>query len=205
MRIQSLTLLAATLTFAALSTLGSIPAQAGVSPLAFALINPVELPPADFTITGARVSVLWGTHRDVYGVDLGAIGNITTGDFAGIGVSGGFNKTAGTTTIVAAQVAGVGNFNSGKVHALGVQVAVGVNSNSAESSLIGVQVAAVNLCPFTSVTGVQAGLYNRAGNVYGFQVGLINDAEMLHGVQIGLVNFNRRGLFAFTPILNVGF
>jgi hypothetical protein len=165
----------------------------------------VQFPPKDFSIVGARLSVFWGEHRDVYGLDLGAIGNVTSGSFAGIGVSGIFNWNQGSATVIGLQAAGIANVNTNKARIYGLQVAAGLNSNKAESSIVGLQVALANYSPFTTVGGFQVGLYNRANEVYGLQIGLINVAESLHGLQIGLVNFNHKGLFAVAPILNVGF
>ncbi len=179
-------------------------AQAMVSPLGVAVIPPVQFPPEGFTITGARVDVIWGSHMKVYGLDVGAIGNITAQEMAGVQVAGGFNMNKGDTDVVI-QAAGVGNFNTNKTHVVGLQVAGLVNSNRAESSVVGVSFAAANITPHTKIYGVQAGLYNRSLEVYGFQIGLINSVESLHGLQIGLVNFNSKGIFAVAPILNVGF
>jgi hypothetical protein len=177
-----------------------------LSPLALSIVPPtLEAPGPSFDIVGARVSLLWGDHREVYGFDLGAIGNETIGDFGGIAVSGGFNYNRGTAEVVGLQAAGVTNINMNKAHIYGAQIAGVLNSNLAESTLVGVQLALVNNSPFTTVWGVQAGLYNKALTVNGLQIGLINVADNLHGIQIGLANFNHTGLFAFAPILNIGF
>lgn len=181
------------------------PAEAGVSPLSVSLIPPLQFPPKDFTVTGARLSALWGNHRSVYGIDLGLIGNMTEGEFVGIGVSGVFNYNKGVTTGVFLQAAGLGNFNVNHARIYGVQIAGIINSNKAESRVIGLQLAAVNLAPYTDIRGVQAGIYNKARDVVGFQIGLINVADSLHGLQIGLINFHTRGIFSVAPIINVGF
>src|SRR6185437_3499357 len=176
------------------------PAQAGVTPLAVSIVPPVQFPPSDFTIAGARVSVLWGEHRDVYGFDIGGLGNITDLGFVGVGASGLFNITHGSTTILGLQAAGLFNANTEKTTVVGVQVAA-FNSNTAESSLIGVGVGPIaNYSPFMNIYGLQVGLYNKALNVYGFQIGLVNSADSLHGIQIGLINFNRTGMFSVAPI-----
>jgi hypothetical protein len=191
---------AAALVFFSLSS-----ASAAVSPLSINLVPPVEFPPSDYAITGARLSILWGHHRNMYGLDLGVLGNITDQDFTGIGISGIFNNTRGTTTIIGLQLAGVTNINTNKTHVYGLQAALGMNDNSAESKIVGVELAAINWSPFTTVDGLQLGIYNRARVVYGLQIGLVNSCENLHGVQIGLVNFNHAGPFAVSPIINVGF
>lgn len=180
-------------------------AHAAASPLSVSLFPPVEFPPSDFSITGVRLSLLWGSHRDMYGLDFGVLGNITQQDFTGLGVSGVFNATHGTTTILGLQLAGVTNINTNKTSVYGLQAALGMNYNTAESKVAGLQIAVANWSPFTHIYGFQVGVYNKARTVHGLQIGLVNDCEDLHGVQIGLVNFNHKGPFVVSPLLNVGF
>jgi hypothetical protein len=180
-------------------------AQAAVSPLGVSIIHKIEFPPYDFSVTGVRVSALWGIHRQVYGFDFGGIGNITEQDFGGLAVSGGFNSNLGTTNILLLQAAGVANYSTAKLHVLGVQVAGVMNYVQGEANVVGIQVAAINQTPHETVGFLQAGAYNHAHAVYGFQIGVVNVTDELHGLQIGLINFNHTGLFAVCPILNVGF
>src|SRR5690606_28112402 len=84
----------------------SFTAHAAMSPLSVSVVPPAQFPPSDFSVTGIRASVLWGHHRNMYGVDLGLVGNITDQTFTGIAVSGLFNYTTGTTTAVGTQLAG---------------------------------------------------------------------------------------------------
>jgi hypothetical protein len=180
--------------------------KAAVSPLSLNLVPPIEFPPEDVGVTGARISILWGQHRNVYGLDLGLLGNITSQEFVGVSISGIFNMTHGPTTALGVQLAGLTNINTGPTRVFGAQLALGMNVNTAASSVSGLQAALLgNISTFTNIYGVQLGLFNRAQEVYGLQVGLVNMAEDLHGVQIGLVNFNKKGLFAVAPILNIGF
>jgi hypothetical protein len=174
------------------------------SPLGIAIVPPLQFPHSTFSVSGARVSVLWGAHSNVYGIDVGVLGNITDNKFVGIAVSGVANVTKADATIIGLQAAGIANMNQ-KAHVYGLQVAAVLNYNYAESSLVGFQVALGNYSPFMTVTGAQIGIYNQARTVYGFQIGLVNYVENLHGLQIGLVNFNPNGIFAVAPILNVGF
>ena len=185
------------------SVFGGLNAQAAFSPLGLSIINPVQFPPDDFTVTGARLNLIWGQVQSVYGFDVG-LGNVTTQNMTGIQV-GALNINRGTTTGIGLQLGAIGNFNTNKSNIFGVQAALGMNSNKAESVLVGLGVAAVNNSPFTKVVGAQVGLYNKAGQVYGFQIGIINSAEYLHGIQIGLMNFNTHGLFSVSPFLNAGF
>ncbi|WP_413288076.1 LA_2272 family surface repeat-containing protein [Bdellovibrio sp. HCB337] len=181
-------------------------AQAALSPVSVAIVPPIQFPPSDFSVTGVRASVLWGKHRDVYGLDVGVLGNITDQTFTGIGVSGIFNNTRGETNILGLQLAGLANINNNKTSVYGFQITAGVNYQSAASTVSGLQLALLaNIAPFTDIYGFQIGLYNRAKEVYGFQIGLVNVADNLHGIQIGLINFHHKGTFAISPIINVGF
>lgn len=180
-------------------------AHAGVSPLGFAILAPAQFPPRGFSVAGARVSAIWGDHRDVWGFDFAAIGNMTETSFGGLAVSGVFNWNKGVATVVGLQAAGVANVNVNKARIIGLQVALGLNSNRAESTLAGLQVALGNASEFTTVYGAQIGAYNSARAVYGFQIGLVNSTGSLHGIQLGLLNFNHTGLFSVAPLMNIGF
>lgn len=179
--------------------------QAAVSPVGVGIVPPVQFPPSSFTITGFRLSGLWGSTRDLYGVDIGGIGNMTSHTFTGIALAGGFNYTNGITTAIGTQLAGVTNWNNNKTSVYGLQLASILNMNNATSSVTGLQLALVNLSRHTTIYGLQVGLYNKAQKVYGFQIGLVNEATDLRGIQIGLVNFHHKGLFAVAPIVNIGF
>jgi hypothetical protein len=180
-------------------------AHAATSPVSVGIAPPVQFPSSEFTITGARLSVLWGSHRDLYGLDIGGIGNITQQEFKGVALSGIFNKTEGRTTAIFTQAAGVANWNTNTTEVYGLQLAGALNMNKATSSVVGVQLALINMSEQTAIYGIQAGIYNKARVVYGFQIGLVNDTTDLHGLQIGLVNFYHNGTFVVSPILNVGF
>ncbi len=179
-------------------------AWAALSPLALSIVPPLQYPASDYSITGARVSALWGRHRDIYGIDIGLLGNITEQDFVGIGVSGLFNATYGTTTVWFLQAALGMNYNKQKTNVYGVQVAA-VNINEAASAIGGLQLALTNIGDHTTIYGAQVGIYNRALTVNGFQIGIINVTETLRGIQIGLLNFQSKGLFKVSPIINIGF
>lgn len=180
-------------------------AKAAMSPVGIAILPPIQFPPADFDITGLRASLLWGHHRNVYGLDVGLLGNMTDQSFVGVALAGGMNYTTGVTTAIGLQAAGITNVNLGLTSVYGVQLALAVNYNAAATSVSGLALALANIGPFTDIYGVEVGIYNRAKDVYGFQFGVVNVADNLHGIQIGLVNFNRKGTFVVSPILNAGF
>jgi len=181
----------------------SVSAHAAVSPISISVFPPVQFPTSEFTTTGLRASLLWGDHRDLYGFDIGVLGNVTEHGFGGLGFSGVFNITRGQTAGL--QVAGLFNLNTGKADLYGLQFAGLLNRNTAASSLLGIQLAVANLSDFTNITGFQIGVFNRALNVNGFQIGLINMTKNLHGIQIGLLNFYSQGLFIVSPVINIGF
>lgn len=174
------------------------------SPVSLGLAPPVQFPTKEFSVTGVRVSGLWGRHRDVYGLDFGLLGNVTDQDFVGLGVSGLFNLTNGTTTAIGLQAAGLANVNTKNADIYGFQIAGLLNQNIGSATVNGIQFAAVNLSDHTVIRGAQIGIYNKALSVYGFQIGVVNVCENLHGLQIGLANFHHKGLFVVSPILNVG-
>lgn len=185
--------------------LWSSPSQSAMSPLSVNVVPPAQFPPSDFNVTGVRASALWGRHRDVYGLDLGLIGNITDQKSTALSVSGLFNYKKGESNVLGLELAGLTNIHTQKTDVYGLQLAGLANYHSAASTVVGVQLAAANLVGHTDVYGVQAGLYNKANSVYGIQIGLINSAKNLRGIQIGLLNFHHTGLFVVSPILNVGF
>ncbi len=180
----------------------------GIAPitgLALSLANPVQYPPDDFTVAGIRIGLLVGKHKNVYGLDIGGIGNITESNFIGMAIAGGFNNTRGSTNIILLQLAGLANINSGKTNVYGFQIAP-VNWNSGGGSIVGVSLGIlVNKNSLSDIYGLQLGLYNEAQAVYGFQIGIINKTKSLHGLQIGLMNFNEAGPLIASPIINIGF
>lgn len=180
--------------------------RAALSPVAISIIPPVQFPSEDVTVTGPRISLLWGDHRNAYVADIGLIGNMTSLNFGGFAVSGVFNYNAGVSTILGFQVAGIVNINKNVTTVVGVQFAGLVNYNTAASSVVGLQIAAAaNMSPFTNIWGAQIGIYNSARVINGLQIGLVNVAEFVRGLQIGLINIHRQGLFVISPLINVGF
>jgi len=180
--------------------------QAAMSPLGISIFPPLQFPPEDTAVTGLRVNLLWGSHRRVYGVDVGGLGNITTQSFGGIlQVAGLMNYNKEKASIVGLQFAGLANLNRDRSSIVGVQASL-FNSNQGSALLVGLGLGLIgNSAPHATIVGAQLGLYNSAGTVYGFQVGLVNVADVLHGIQIGLLNIHRKGLFKICPIINFGF
>lgn len=157
-------------------------------------------------VMGVRVST-YGENRNVYGLDLGFFGNVTTETFGGVAVAGLINSTGKEAYVILFQVAGLANLNHGKAYVTGFQIAGLANTILEDGVVRGGQISALtNYAPKTDINGFQLGLYNRARKVSGFQVGLINYTDDLHGFQVGLVNINGKSTpFYIMPVLNVGF
>jgi hypothetical protein len=172
-------------------------ANAASSPFGLAIVPGIQYPADDYILAGMRIGVLWGNQAEVYGLDIGGIGNVTQTAFAGTAIS--------STDVWGLQFAGIGNYNLGATTVHGVQASLFMNYNPAEASIHGIAIAPLNLGAATKVYGMQIGIYNRAAEVYGLQIGLVNVANTLHGVQIGFLNFHETGLFQVSPVLNIGF
>lgn len=175
------------------------------TPFSLSLFSPVQFPPAEFnSVRGLRTSLLWGQHRNVYGVDLGLGFNHTEQDFMGLGIAGVGNINDGQTIIFGFQVAGLMNLNNQRADIYGIQAAL-FNENADNSKIFGMQFGVANMNELIEIYGLQVGFYNSATEIHGLQVGIINSTKNLYGVQIGLINFNSRGLFKVLPLLNAGF
>jgi hypothetical protein len=190
------------LIFVFLITFLPLDASAIVSPIGLAMFPEFQLPPRDSSVAGLRMSVFWGENKKVYGLDIGGIGNKTTGKFVGTAVSGVFNLTE-KTTIVGLQVAGITNISKGDSSIVGVQLSAIANINGNKSHLLGLQASLYN--KVAEMSGVQIGAFNKADILHGVQIGLVNSAKSLYGVQIGLINVSRNGLFGVFPVFNLGF
>ena len=183
---------------------GCIHADASVSPIAITVLPALQFPAKEDTIAGSRLSLLWGEHTNVYGLDLGIIGNLTEKNLVGTSLAGVFNR-AGTSTILGAQLALGANLTKEDSTIVGVQMAGLFNGTSGYGHVFGLQAAVVgNFVAQMNIYGMQLGGFNRADKVYGIQIGVINHAESLHGVQVGLINFHSHGFLPIFPFINVG-
>lgn len=167
------------------------------SPLAIAFAPGFEVPDESWDVLVLRLDILVGRHRNFHGLDIGGLGNFTTGEMGGIGVAGLFNDCGSSKAAIL--VAGAVNHSSWKFS--GAQVS-GLFSWT-EGLHTGLQVAPVNKSG--RLEGVQIGAVNLAGTGTGLQIGVVNVAERLEGFQIGLLNFNRDSTLAFMPVLNCAF
>ncbi len=139
------------LTFAALLLI--LPAvnsnvYAQESPIQVALFNPVQIAPEENSITGLRLSLLYGKNANMNGIDLGLV-NITTGDQLGVqwGVVG-YNE---------------GNFNGWQDNLVSIT----------KGNFVGLQSGAVTYNG-SKMNGLQIAIVNYAATLHGLQLGLIN-------------------------------
>lgn len=135
----------------------------------------------DVAIHGLRFNLGAAENREVRGVDLFGLGNLTSGDQIGTQL-GFYNRVGGDLA--------------------GLQL--GVFASEVEGRTRGLQVASLYNRADEAGGGQMAAFLNRASRVRGLQIALWNDAEDLEGLQIGLVNVVRNGWIPVFPLLNVG-
>ncbi len=123
------------------------PAVSQGKPIQLSLFNPVQIVPETESISGFRLSLLYGRNANMSGFDWGLVTS-TTGNFTGV--------QWGLVGMVE------GDFQ-GWQHNL-----VSITNGSFE----GLQVGAYNSANY--VNGLQFGLFNSAGSMKGIQLGLLN-------------------------------
>lgn len=153
------------------------------SPIAISFAPKFEYPNESWDVAGLRLNIIVGSHRGVYAIDIGGIGNFADYKMDGIGIGGLFNA--------------VGE-SDGAIHIAGL-------FNFAAFDFAGCQISGLYSCTEGSHFGLQIGSANYAGKLTGVQIGLFNSAETLHGIQIGVVNFNKSSPIRFMPIINAAF
>jgi hypothetical protein len=117
-------------------------------PIQLALFNPVQIAPEESSITGLRLSLLYGKNANMNGIDLGLV-NITTGDQLGVqwGVVG-YNE---------------GNFSGWQDNLVSIT----------KGNFVGLQSGAVTYNA-SRMNGLQIAIVNYAASLHGLQLGLIN-------------------------------
>ena len=175
----------------------SRPPAGGHSPRAHSVFPAVEAPAQDWDVGFLRVNLFVGRHRDVYGLDVGAIGNETTGDFVGVQAAGLYNRVGWSEG--AFQFAGILNRSTGDF--AGLQAAFA--ANVADGTMTGFQCGLVNRA--ARLDGLQIGFFNIAETGSGVQIGFWNSAQSLEGLQIGFGNVNADSSMPFFPVVNFAF
>jgi len=174
-----------------------LPPAAGILPFAFGIFPAVEIPSQDWDVALFRVNLFVGRHRDVYGLDVGVIGNETTGEFVGVQAAGLYNRIGRSEG--AFQFAGIMNRSAGDF--AGLQAAFAANIT--DGTMTGFQCGLVNRA--ARLDGLQIGFFNIAETGSGVQIGFWNSARSLEGLQIGFGNYNADSSMPFLPIVNFAF
>jgi len=164
---------------------------------AAALVPSVQTPAAGADVTLARVALVCGSHRNVYGLDFSVLGTLVEDDMVGFAFSGVFNVIGRSRSAV--QIAGL--FDSARGDFTGLQLTAG--ANLVQGTFRGLQIGSANVCD--GLCGMQFGVFNKARAGVGLQLGGVNVSERFTGVQLGLVNLNLDSSVPMVPILNCYF
>ncbi|MCP4634583.1 MAG: hypothetical protein GY855_16770 [candidate division Zixibacteria bacterium] len=124
------------------------PVTAQDRPVQLSLFSPVQIFPEDESITGIRLSLIYGKNASVTGFDWGLVSHTTTGISKGV------------------QFGFVGLVDSNFVGWQGTSV------NVVKGNFEGLQWGFVNYANYAS--GLQLGFVNYTGSMKGLQIGLVN-------------------------------
>ena len=168
----------------------------GFFPLGLYLLPNIGFPGEHWDVGPVRINLIAGRNRDVYGLDLGLVGNMATEEFSGLQSAGLFNRIGHSDGAV--QLAGVFNHCCGDF--TGLQAAI---ANVADGEMDGLQIGLYNRA--SVLDGMQLGFFNIVDSGDGVQIGVINSARELDGLQIGVINIIRDSSMPFLPLLNFAF
>lgn len=166
------------------------------TPVAFGAYPIVELPGRDYDVTGFRLNLLAGRHRNVAGFDMGVFANICDGSCSGFEFAAVCNVVGDSAW--SAQFSAICNYSSN--YSKGFQFAV---VNWSNEDFAGAQLGCFNFVG--DFGGLQLGLLNSAESGGGVQFGLVNVSGEFTGVQFGLLNINLSSGVPVLPIVNVMF
>lgn len=173
-------------------------ARAATTPIEISLICfPLSIPWCE-NVSGFRLDLLSGINKDVSGLDIGTLVNITEEKAKGLQICGFYNHIGEGEGIF--QLAGLLNRCDGNY--TGLQLA-GIY-NEVDGMLSGGALAAMNQAKF--VQGLQMGIFNNARTLSGMQLGIVNFADDAdRGVQVGIVNVMPNAKIPVSVIVNIGF
>ena len=126
----------------------AVPAMAIDRPIQLALVTPVQIFPASYSITGLSINLIYGRNATVSGLDWGLVTHTTTGKSIGLDWGG--------ITITDADFTG---FQSGWI-------------NLVSGNFEGLQLGLFNHANYAN--GLQLGFINHANKLKGIQIGLVN-------------------------------
>ncbi|OQY42944.1 MAG: hypothetical protein B6227_00585 [Fusobacteriia bacterium 4572_74] len=165
--------------------------------------------PADQSIKGVRLNLLYGKNTNMSGLDINILALGETNNFTGVQLNPfwipGANKVNNSFTGV-----GIGVAN---IH-LGQSTGVVLGFVNYTNNFNGLQWGLVNFNQRKSVINlggvnfnqgestVDIGFVNYAEKTT-FQLGVVNFTNDLQGVQLGFINFAKNGIFPVFPIFNI--
>ena len=154
-------------------------------PFLFSIIAPMAIPMDADNVNGLRLNLIYGSNKNVAGVDFGLIQQITgKGDGTQIGALNIAESMDGP------QFGIIGNTAK---DIYGPQIAVGGNN---ADKITGAQLSI--LFNYAAELGeLQFGIINRTLKLGGVQVGLFNFADKSGGTQVGLLNFANGKMIPF--------
>lgn len=155
---------------------GAFAQEARTTPIQLSLFHPVQIFPAETSVKGLRLNLIYGVNHDVVGIDLGLVNRVT-------GMAKGYQ--GGLVGFCEEGFVGWHNhlINLNRGDFVGLQS--GFYSESASGE------------------GIQWGMVNRCRSFSGLMVGFLNMAEQLDGLQIGLINVaSKNPSHPVFPIIN---
>lgn len=152
----------------------------GCSPFQLSLVTPIQLVPKDGSICGARLNLLYGSNREVWGLDAGVVNKAENLKGIELGLLVNLIKSIEETPSWGIQAAGLVNRDI-KVPFSGIQVA-GIANVNRDVTFTGIQTAILgNQNMDSEVTGMQVSLFNHSKKFNGIQVGLGNGVTVMEG------------------------
>lgn len=164
--------------------------------------------PADQTVKGVRLNLLYGKNTNMSGLDINILALGETDNFKGVQLSPfwiGANKVNNSFT-------GVG-LGAANIH-LGQSTGVVLGFVNYTNDFTGLQWGAVNFNQKKSVINLGAVNFNQGESIVDigfvnyaekttFQLGVVNFTNNLEGVQVGFINFAKNGFFPVFPFFNI--
>jgi len=162
----------------ALCTSTAARADGEAKPIQIALFHPAQIFPAETSVRGLRLNLIYGKNRGVTGVDLGIANHVT-------GSAWGFQW--GIVGLVDESFRGwQDNYVNVSREFFGFQSGLYNQADSGE--------------------GIQFGFINNTASMSGFQLALVNYTRRMHGLQVGLVNIiSEKESLPILPIVNWSF
>lgn len=133
-----------------ISIVGGVKAQdnAGYTPFMLSIVDPIQIPPADFYVGGLKLNLPYGRCHDFLGLDIGVF-SYCSGTAEGLHIGG--------VTVIGGD---------------GTGLMINLLANQVQGEYGGLQIGFLNRA--THMDGLQIGVINICDTAYGIQIGLVN-------------------------------